>query len=275
MDVILEEQERTQEEEDEEEIEQKRKETSKRRKMARQQSSKDSSKDPVRKTRFTSKKTRTSKDNTSINNASDDESTGEQRKEKTKTTSKAKGRQHGRKTGGSDDKEKICKDTPYVSDVSDDDDDSLGQRPSRKRSRVQTLNEDVKGWGYTGPKTHKPNAKSKAQAHTQTIKRNMARAAIKWDDFVLQEDWNSLMYVNHELRGDPKDDTLIKELSFTSCKRLQSNKKSKFFVGITAKGRKFIVHEDYFDSNTIFSFHFLANVKKNSNVDHKLTSAMN
>eukprot|EP00978_Attheya_sp_CCMP212_P045955 scaffold367580_cov76-Attheya_sp.AAC.1 len=139
MAVILEEQERSQQEEDEEEVEQKRKETLKRRKNARQQSSKDTSNDPARKTGFTSKKSRTSKDNTSINNAS----------EKTKTTSKAKCRKQGRKTGGSNEKEKTSKDAPHVSDVSDDDDDSLGQRPSRKRSRVQTLNEEVKGWGYT------------------------------------------------------------------------------------------------------------------------------
>eukprot|EP00978_Attheya_sp_CCMP212_P022812 scaffold68740_cov63-Attheya_sp.AAC.1 len=248
MAVILEEQERSQQEEDEEEVEQKRKETLKRRKNARQQSSKDTSNDPARKTGFTTKKQR--------------------------VLQRLKAENKAEKPGVAMRKKKTSKDAPHVIDVSDDDDDSLGQRPSRKRSRVQTLNEEVKGWGYTGPKTHIPNVKSKAQAHTQTIKHNMARAAIEWDDFVLQEDWNSLMYVNCELRGDPKEDTLIKELSFTSCKRLQTNKKSKFFVGVTAKGRKFIVHEEYFDSNKIFSFPFLANVKKNSNVDHKLTSAM-
>jgi len=67
---------------------------------------------------------------------------------------------------------------------------------------------------------------------------------------------------------------LIEELNFTSCKRLKTNKKSQFFVGVTGKREMFIVHLDYFDSNEIFSYKFLANVKKKSNEEHKLTAVM-
>ena len=52
------------------------------------------------------------------------------------------------------------------------------------------------------------------------------------------------MYVDHSLRGDPKKDKLIDELNFTNCMQLKRKQKSKFFVGITDKQRKFIIQDE-------------------------------
>ena len=56
------------------------------------------------------------------------------------------------------------------------------------------------------------------------------RAALEWDEFMLQEQLKLLMYVDRSLRGDPKKDTLIDELNFKNGVRLKRNKTSKFFV---------------------------------------------
>jgi hypothetical protein len=273
MAVIADEDLRQQQEEEEKDKEQKRKEASQRRKQARPTTPSESSRESPKKTGFSRKKSRTSKDDTHFSTKNDDESSGEDSQHPKQTTSKQSSKKPARKTGFSTKQPRKRKDPPpHFSDASDD--ESLEPRQSKTRSRVQTLNEEVQGWGYTGPKIQKANAKGKENARIQSIKRKMAMAAIEWDDFVLQEDWKSLIYVNRSLRGEPQDDKLIEELSFTRCKRLKTNVRSKFFVGITGKGRKFIVHEKFFNSNTIFSFHFIQNVKKNSNEEHKLTAAM-
>ena len=65
------------------------------------------------------------------------------------------------------------------------------------------------------------------------MKRKVKRAALECYDFVLQEQFKSLMYFDHSLSGDPKRDKLIDELKFKKCVRLKRKKTSKFFVGIT------------------------------------------
>ena len=67
------------------------------------------------------------------------------------------------------------------------------------------------------------------------MKRKVQIAALEWDDFVLQEQLKSLMYVYCSLRGDPKKYKLIDELNFKNCVRLKRKTTSKLFVGITYK----------------------------------------
>ena len=67
------------------------------------------------------------------------------------------------------------------------------------------------------------------------MKRKVKRAALEWDDFVLQEQFKSLIYVDRSLRGDPKKDRFIDELKFKNCMRLKRKTTRKFFVGIIYK----------------------------------------
>ena len=50
------------------------------------------------------------------------------------------------------------------------------------------------------------------------------------------------MYLECSSRGDPKKGKLIDELTFKNCIRLNIKTTSKFFVGITYKKGKFIIH---------------------------------
>ena len=74
------------------------------------------------------------------------------------------------------------------------------------------------------------------------------------------------MYVDRSLRDDTKKENLMDELNFKIFMRLKRNTTSKFFVGITVRGRKFIIHAEYFDANNIFSHRFLQNLKHRPNV---------
>ena len=97
------------------------------------------------------------------------------------------------------------------------------------------------------------------------------KTALEWDDLVLQEEFKSLMYVDRLLRGAPKKDKLMDKLIFKDCMRFKKNTSRKFF-GITAKGRKFIIHAGYFDANSIFSHWFLHNLKHRPNVVQDLST---
>ena len=50
--------------------------------------------------------------------------------------------------------------------------------------------------------------------------KKVKRAAIEWDNFVLQEQLKSLICVDRSLHGDPMKDKLIYELNFKNCVRL-------------------------------------------------------
>ena len=95
--------------------------------------------------------------------------------------------------------------------------------------------------------------------------------ALEWDDFMLQEKLKSLMYVDRSLRGDPMKDKLIDELNFKNCMRLKIKKTRKFFVGITPKKGKFIIHHEFFDANNIISDPFIQNLKRKPNMVHDLS----
>ena len=57
------------------------------------------------------------------------------------------------------------------------------------------------------------------------------------------------MYVDRSLSGDPKKDSLMDEINVNKCMCFKIKTTSKFFVGITVKGRMFIIHLDCFDAN--------------------------
>ena len=64
------------------------------------------------------------------------------------------------------------------------------------------------------------------------------------------------MYIDRSLRGDPKKDKLIDDLNFTNCMHLNRIQKSKFFVVITVKQRKFIIHPEFMVANHILADQF-------------------
>ena len=77
--------------------------------------------------------------------------------------------------------------------------------------------------------------KTKEEIRLERMKRKVKIAALEWDDFVIQEQLKSLMYVDCSLRGDPMKEKLIDELNFKNCLHLRRKEASKFFVGITLK----------------------------------------
>ena len=79
------------------------------------------------------------------------------------------------------------------------------------------------------------------------------------------------MYVDCSLRGYPKKYKFIYELNFKNCMRFKRKTTSKFFVGIKVKGRKFIIHGEYFDATNIFSHPFLHNLKHIPNIVQDLS----
>ena len=91
---------------------------------------------------------------------------------------------------------------------------------------------------------------------------------------MLQNKLKSIMYVERSLRRDPRKDKLIDELNFRNCMSFKRKTTSKLFVGIKDKGRKFIIHAEYFDANTIFSDSFIQNTKHKSNTVHDLSRQM-
>ena len=82
------------------------------------------------------------------------------------------------------------------------------------------------------------------------------------------------MYVDRSLRGDPKKDKLIDELNFTNYMHLYRIQKSKFFVGITVRQIKFIIHPEFMVANNIIADKFIQNIKSDPNKVHDLTSEM-
>ena len=82
------------------------------------------------------------------------------------------------------------------------------------------------------------------------------------------------MYVEHSLRGDAKNDKLIDELNFKICMQLKRILKSKFFVGIKNKQRKFIIHPEFMVANKEIKDQFIKNLKSNPKKVHDLTGEM-
>ena len=106
------------------------------------------------------------------------------------------------------------------------------------------------------------------------MKIRVKRAALEWDDFVLQEKLESLIYIDRSLRADPKKDRLIDELNFKNCVGLKINTASKLSVGITKKKIKFIIHPGFFYANNIFSHIYIQNLKHKPNMVQYLSRKM-
>ena len=85
----------------------------------------------------------------------------------------------------------------------------------------------------------------------------------------MQAEFKSFMYIDRSLRA--KKDKLIDELNFKKCMQLKRSLKSKFFVGITNKQRKYIIHPDFMVDNKEITDQFIQNLKSNPNKVHDLT----
>ena len=66
----------------------------------------------------------------------------------------------------------------------------------------------------------------------------------------------------------------MNELNFKKCMHLKRSTKSKFFVGITSKERKYIIHPDFMVDNKEIIDQFIQNLKRKPNKVHNLTSEM-
>ena len=106
------------------------------------------------------------------------------------------------------------------------------------------MNKEVKGWKSSSKQQESTpeTTKTKEEIRLEQMKRNVKRASLKWDNFVLQEEFKSLMYVDRSLCRDPKNDKLIDELNFKNCVCLKRKTTSKLFVGITRKSLLFILN---------------------------------
>ena len=121
----------------------------------------------------------------------------------------------------------------------------------RIRSQFYIMNKEVKGCTSSSKQQEATpeQIKTKDEIRLEDIKISLERAALEWDRFMLKEQMKSLMYVDLSLCGDTNKDKLIDELNFKECMRFKRKTTSKYFVGITVKGRKFIIHEECFDAN--------------------------
>ena len=66
----------------------------------------------------------------------------------------------------------------------------------------------------------------------------------------------------------------MNELNFKKCMQLKRSIKSKFFVGITNKQRKYIIHSDFMVDNEEITDQFIQNLKRIPNKVHHLTGAI-
>ena len=88
----------------------------------------------------------------------------------------------------------------------------------------------------------------------------------------MQAELKSFVYIGRSLRA--KKDKLIDELNFKKCMQLKISLKSKFFVGITSKQIKYIIHPDFMVANQEITDQFIQNIKSNPNKVHDLTGEM-
>ena len=74
----------------------------------------------------------------------------------------------------------------------------------------------MKGWTSSSKQQEAPpeTSNTKVDICLEQMKRKVKRAALEWDDFVLQEKLKSLMYVDRYLRGYPNKYRFIDELNF-------------------------------------------------------------
>ena len=114
--------------------------------------------------------------------------------------------------------------------------------------------------------------KTKEENCLEKSKRKKERAALEWDDLDMQAELKSFMYIDRSLRENKVK--LIDELNFKKCMQLKISLKRKFFVGITNKQIKYIIHPDFMVANQEITDQFIQNLKSNPNKVHNLTGEM-
>ena len=134
----------------------------------------------------------------------------------------------------------------------------------------------MKGWTSSSKQQEYPPDKrnTKEETRLEQTKRKFKKLSLEWDDFMLQAQLKSFMYVDRSLSGDPKKYKLIDDLNFTNCMHLNRIQKSKFFFGITVKQIKFIIRPEFLVANHIIADQFIHNLKRNPNKVHDLTGEM-
>ena len=130
-------------------------------------------------------------------------------------------------------------------------------------------------WKYGNPHPKQQESppeptNTKEDIRLEQIKK-VNRSALQWDDFVLQEQLKSIMYVERLPCEDLKKDKFIGELNFKNYVHLKIKTTRKFFVGITHTRRKLIIHPEYFFANNIFSHLFIQNPKHKPNMVQDLS----
>ena len=77
------------------------------------------------------------------------------------------------------------------------------------------MNEEVKGYtsSFKQPESPPEIIETKQDTGLEHTKIKVNRAALEWDNFVLQEQLKYLMYFDRSLRGDPMKDKLIDKLN--------------------------------------------------------------
>ena len=85
----------------------------------------------------------------------------------------------------------------------------------------------------------------KEENRLERTKIKLKQAALEWDGLYIRSQLKSFICVDRSLRGDQRKDKLIDELNFKKCMQLKKIQKSKFFVGIIDKQRKFIIHPEF------------------------------
>ena len=103
----------------------------------------------------------------------------------------------------------------------------------------------MRGWTSSSknPECPPETTKTKEENRLENPKRKLKQAALEWDDLDMQAELKYFMYVDRPLRA--KKDKLIDEINFKKCMQLKRLLKSNFFVGITNKQRKYIIHPDF------------------------------
>ena len=107
----------------------------------------------------------------------------------------------------------------------------------------------MRGWTSSSKNPERPpdNNKTKEENRREKAKRKNKRSALEWDDIDMQAELKSFMYIDRSLRN--KNDGFINELNFKKCMHLKTSMKRKFFIGITNKQRKYIIHPDFMVDN--------------------------
>ena len=72
---------------------------------------------------------------------------------------------------------------------SSSEEEDIGIRKCRRRSRIEIINKEVKGWKSSSKQQEFPPeiTKTKEEIRLEHMKRKVKRAALEWDDFMLQE----------------------------------------------------------------------------------------